>query len=240
MIRSALSRTLVTNPTRKRRALYFRSSLRLRVRLVLVLLGTLAAPAFAAEDESGFVSLFDGKTLEGWEGNLKVFRVHDGAIIGGSLKERVANNEFLCSKKPYADFELRLEAKLSGKGENAGIQFRSQRIPNHFEVIGYQYDMGNANGRSIWGSLYDESRRRKFLADGDDGEIKKVLKPGDWNQVVIRCAGPRVQLWVNGYQTVDYRETDKEVAARGLLALQIHGGEPAEAAYRNIRIKASP
>lgn len=212
------------------------------VRVRMVALAILASGCWpgvmlAADDEPGFVSLFDGKTLDGWEGNLKVFRVQDGAIVGGSLKEKIANNEFLCSKKQYADFELRLEAKLVGKGENAGIQFRSQRIPNHHEVIGYQYDMGVGKGRSIWGTLYDESRRRRALTEGDDGEIRKVLKPDGWNQVVIRCEGPVVQLWVNGLRTVDFRETEQDIAAKGVIGLQIHGGEPAEASYRKIRIK---
>jgi hypothetical protein len=208
-----------------------------RVLLFVSLTVSPLSSATCADDETGFVSLFDGKTLAGWEGNLKVFRVQDGAIVAGTLKEKIPNNEFLCTKKEYADFELRLDAKLVGKGENAGIQFRSKRIPNHHEVIGYQYDMGNANGRSIWGSLYDESRRKKFLAGGDDKEIKRVLKPDDWNEVVIRCEGSRVRLWVNGYQTVDYEEKEKDIAATGLIGLQIHGGEPAEASYRKIRIK---
>ena len=208
----------------------------IRTLLIISLAVSPAATAFSA-DEPGFVSLFDGKTLAGWEGNLKVFRVQDGAIVAGALKEKIPNNEFLCTKKEYGDFELRLEAGLVGKGENAGIQFRSKRIPNHHEVIGYQYDMGSASGRSIWGSLYDESRRRKFLANGDDKEIKRVLRPDGWNEVVIRCEGPRVRLWVNGYQTVDYEEKEKDIAATGLIGLQIHGGEPAEASYRKIRIK---
>ncbi len=63
-------------------------------------------------------------------------------------------------------FELRLQAKLVGDGKNAGIQFRSQRIPNHHEVIGYQCDMGEMGNRSIWGSIYDESRRKKFICRG--------------------------------------------------------------------------
>src|SRR5688572_30261341 len=110
------------------------------LQLPLIILSTFLAPLAADEKgpESGFVSLFDGKSLAGWEGDEKVFRVADGAIVGGSLKERVARNEFLCTTKEYGDFELRLKARLVGKGENAGVQFRSRRIPNHHEVIGYQ------------------------------------------------------------------------------------------------------
>jgi hypothetical protein len=187
--------------------------------------------------EEGFTALFDGKTLDGWEGKEGVFRVEKGAIIAGSLTENVKNNEFLCTKKDYGDFELRLEAKLVGPGENAGVQFRSERIPNHHEVIGYQCDMGLAAGKSIWGALYDESRRKKFLATGDDEILKKKVKADDFNEIVIRCEGPRIQLWVNGVQTVDYTETEANIARTGKIALQIHGGKPAEASYRKIRIK---
>ena len=197
----------------------------------------LAGGLLGAEPEEGFVPLFDGKTLAGWEGKAGVFRVHEGAIVAGSLQERIARNEFLCTTVEYGDFELRLEARLVGQGQNAGVQFRSQRIPNHHEVIGYQCDMGTAGGKSIWGALYDESRRRTFLATGDSEKLASLVKSGDFNALVIRCEGPRVQLWVNGLQTVDYREADPDVARSGVIALQIHRGEPAEASYRNIRIR---
>jgi len=189
-------------------------------------------------EDAGFVSLFDGKTLAGWEGNLKHFRVQDGAIVAGSLKDKIPNNEFLCSKKEYGDFELRFEARLQGQGDNAGVQFRSQRIPNHHEVSGYQCDIGAMQNKPIWGWLYDESRRKKFLAEAADAEkLKAALKPDGWNELVIRCVGPRIQIWVNGVATVDYTEADASIARTGILGLQIHGGPPAEASYRNIRIK---
>src|SRR5438067_7229478 len=81
-----------------------------------------------ADDTAKPTALFDGKTLEGWEGDLKVFRVEDGAIVGGSLKQKVARNEFLCTKKEFGDFELRAKVKLLGDGANGGIQFRTKRI----------------------------------------------------------------------------------------------------------------
>jgi hypothetical protein len=191
----------------------------------------------ARADEPGFTSLFDGKSLTGWEGNQSVFRVEDNAIVAGSRTEKVAHNEFLASRDEFGDFELRLQARLVGKGQNACVQFRSQRIPDHFEMIGYQCDMGVMNGRPIWGWLYDESRRRKFLAEADDAKLNAVLKAEDWNDLVIRCEGPRIQMWVNGLATIDYTESDADIPHRGRLALQIHGGEPAIASYRNIRIK---
>ncbi len=190
-----------------------------------------------ANGEDGFSPLFDGKTLAGWEGNEKVFRVEKGAIVGGTLDQKIEHNEFLCTTKEYGDFELRLRAKLVGKGDNAGVQFRSQRIPKHFEVIGYQCDMGNAAGKSIWGALYDESRRKRFLVTGDHDRLTKVLKPDDFNDLVIRCEGAHIQIWVNGEKTVDYKEEEKDIPRKGKFAVQIHGGEPAQASYKEIRIK---
>ena len=110
--------------------------------------------------DGGFVPLFDGQTFAGWEGNLDVFRIEDGAIVGGSLKQAVAHNDFLCTRQDYGDFELRLQVKLLGEQANAGIQIRTRRVPDHYEVSGYQADMG----QQYWGCLYDESRRNKVLA----------------------------------------------------------------------------
>ena len=206
-------------------------------RLLFAVSMVFLALAVSAAEPSKPISLFDGKTLAGWEGNLKMFRVEQGAIVAGSLKQSIPNNEFLCTKRRFDNFELRLKAKLVGDGENAGIQFRSKRIPNHFEVKGYQCDMGRSERRLIWGSLYDESRRRKFLAQGDNERLAKVFKPNDWNQFVVRCQGKHIQIWVNGLQTVDYKEKDAKIEQRGIIGLQIHGGPPAEAWYKDIEIK---
>ncbi len=197
----------------------------------------LAAVALADDSDPGFRPLFDGQSLAGWEGDEVVFRVRDGALVAGSLSTKIAHNDFLCTKEQFGDFELRLQAKLVGQGQNAGVQFRSQRVPKHFEVSGYQCDMGQMNGKPIWGWLYDESRRKRFLAEADAEQLTKAVKADDWNDLVIRCEGPRVQIWVNGFQSVDYTEADDKIARRGVIGLQIHGGEPAEAAYRRVRIK---
>lgn len=190
----------------------------------------------AADGDDGWIRLFDGKSLAGWEGNLEQFRVVDGAIVAGSLSKEIPRNEFLCTKETFGDFELRVEVTLEGEGDNAGIQFRSERIPNHHEVKGYQCDMGSAFGRKIWGALYDESRRRRILAEPDQDELLAKLRNDAWNEFTIRCEGPRVRIWLNGLQTVDYTETE-EVARSGLIGLQIHGGKPAVARYRNLLLK---
>jgi hypothetical protein len=204
---------------------------------LLVCLAAWTPSAIAADPEPGFRPLFDGKSLAGWEGDENVFRVADGAVVAGSLKEKIDHNHFLCTKQRFGDFELRLKARLVGKGENAGVQFRSERIKDHFEVIGYQCDMGMAQGKSIWGALYDESRRKSFLAQGNHEKLAQTVKADDWNDLVIRCEGPHIQIWVNGLQTVDYTEPDDKIIQSGVIALQIHGGQPAEASYKDIRIK---
>ena len=155
------------------------------------------------------------------------------AQSGGSLEKRVAHNEFLCTMREYGDFDLRVKFKVVGKGANAGVQFRSKRVPNHHEVSGYQADLGDG----WWGSLYDESRRNKILAKADLAEVDRVLHRDDWNDYRILAIGKRIQLWINGQQTVDYTEPDEQIVQRGLIGLQIHGGPPSEAWYKEIVIE---
>ena len=98
--------------------------------------------------------LFNGKTLDGREGDLKIFRVEDGAIVAGSLDNKIARTEFLCTTRSQGDFELRLKVKLLGADQaNAGIQFRTQRIPNNHDVIGYQATWASAAGERSTTSL---------------------------------------------------------------------------------------
>ena len=181
----------------------------------------------------GPAPLFDSKTFNGWEGNLAHFRIESGAIVAGTLTARIERNEFLCTTRTFKDFELRLSVKLLGGDEaNAGVQFRTERIPNHHEVLGFQADMG----AGWWGALYDESRRKKVLKGPDQGRMKDVIREGEWNDYTIRADGPRVQLSINGFQTVDYLETDPTVADSGLICVQIHSGPPSEAWYRDIKV----
>ena len=188
--------------------------------------------------EAGFKWLFDKKTLDGWEGNADWFRIEDGCIVAGSLDKTIPHNEFLCTKANYENFELKVQVRLKGKGDNAGVQFRTVRIPDKTEVSGFQCDVGNAFGRPVWGALYDESRRNKMLAEGDKEKVPAWLQKDDWNELTVRAQGDRIQIWLNGNPTVDYTEMDEKIAKTGVIALQIHSGPPTEAWYRNIRIKS--
>jgi hypothetical protein len=180
--------------------------------------------------------LFDGRTLTGWEGDAKVWRVVNGAIVGGSMQGN-SQNEFLATRQSYGDFVLKLEYKLVGAEGfvNSGVQFRSRRVEQPAnEMSGYQADIGMGYS----GSVYDESRRDRVLAAADAEAVKRAEKPGDWNVYEIRCQGPRIVLTLNGVQTVDYSESEGGIPRDGQIALQIHGGGKAEVSFRNITIEA--
>ena len=179
------------------------------------------------------VVLFDGKTFDGWEGPMESFRIKDGSIVAGTLKADIPKNQFLSTKQAFGDFELRLKFKMVGEKVNAGVQFRTKRIPDHHEVIGYQADMGG----KYWGALYDESRRRKVLSGPALEEVMKVVNHQDWNEYVIRAEGARIQLWLNGMKTVDFTEVDDTIERSGVVALQVHSGGPMEAWYKDIVLK---
>jgi hypothetical protein len=199
----------------------------------------LALLCLAADGRAEPKPLFDGTTLSGWEGDTKnTWRVEDGAIAGGSLERAVPRNEFLCTTKSYGDFELKVCFKLLGdpKQANAGVQFRTRRIPDDHEVRGYQADIG----QHYWGALYDESRRNRILAGPDKDVVEKVVKPDDWNEYRIRCEGPRIRLWLNGALTVDYTEKDEDIDRTGVIGLQVHGGGKTKALYKDITIEDLP
>jgi hypothetical protein len=198
--------------------------------IALLLLICAPHPAWCAP-----ISLFDGKTLLGWEGNTNVWRVRDGAIVGGSL-EGNPRNEFLATTRPYTNFILRLEYRLVGTEgfTNGGVQVRSRRIANPpNEMSGYQADI-----ESGWsGSLYDESRRNRMLATADKQLVQRIEKHGEWNRYEVRCEGRRIQIFLNGEQTIDFTESDAAIPQHGLIALQIHGNNKAEAHYRALTIE---
>ncbi len=185
-------------------------------------------------------SLFNGKDLSGWEEyEPGVFRVEDGTIVGGNFISGVSHNHFLTSVHDYRNFYLRLECKIlvgdqnQNNDGNAGVQFRSVRIPDNWEMIGYQADM--TSDGSYWGCLYDESRRNRMLQVPDAAIQNSILHPNDWNTYEILAQEGNIKIYLNGIQTVDYTE-DEVVPFEGKIGLQIHAGGPACAYYRNIFI----
>ncbi len=203
------------------------------MRLAASLIALALAPSAPAAEPT---PLFDGKTFAGWEGDTaKTWRIEDGCLAAGDGEHTVPRNEFLCTTKSYGDFELKVKFKLVGDKAkaNAGVQFRSKRVPDHHEVSGYQADAG----QDYWGALYDESRRNKVLVKPAKEVVVKAVKSEEWNEYTIRCEGPRVRLWLNGVATVDYTEADATIARTGIIGLQIHGGAKSKVFYKDVRIE---
>ena len=206
----------------------------------IVWLILLSASAALAADQRKTISLTDGKTFKGWDGDTnKTWRVQDGAFVGGSLTTMVPRNEFLATTRSYTNFMLRLQFKLVGTEGfiNGGVQIRSERTqkpPN--EMSGYQCDMGDG----WWGALYDESRRNKVLIKPNEDAVKKALKKNDWNEYEIRCEGKRIRTSINGVPMIDYTEEDDSLPQRGKIGLQVHGSGKTEAWYKDITIEELP
>ena len=188
----------------------------------LALVFVLAALAPAAEP------VFNGRNLDGWEVDTPgAWSVRDGMIIGRHAGLKY--NDFLRTRRHYSDFRLRLKFRLLNGQGNSGIQFRSKPVPDSHEVSGYQADIG----QQYWGCLYDESRRKKILAQAPP-ESLAGLKKDDWNEYVITARGNHITLDLNGVRTVDYTESEAGIEQSGFIALQIHGGPPMEVWFKDL------
>jgi hypothetical protein len=206
------------------------------LRLSLFCFSCLTSSALAAP-----IPLFDGRTLNGWEGDPKWWRVQDGCLTGGSLTEKIPHNTFLATRRSFQNFDLRLRLKLTGLPNtgmiNSGVQIRSIRIPNNTEMAGYQVDAGDG----WWGKLYDESRRRRVIAEPlDAAAINAAVRPGDWNEYRILAEGPRLRSWINGVPALDYTETAPNIARDGAIAVQIHSGGMALVQVKDVTIEELP
>ena len=200
----------------------------------LVLLGGLSLTALLGAAPQ---ALFDGETLQGWETkHPERWRVEDGAIVSGDLKEKIPSNFFLFTEKDYTDFEFRCQFRLTGDPKtgliNSGIQFRSKHLPNG-HASGYQADIGDPEW---WGCIYDEHRRNRIIAKSDPTKVIPAIKRGEWNEYVIRCEGARARLWINDVLTVDYTEPDPKIARTGRIAVQVHSGGAAKVEFKDLTI----
>jgi hypothetical protein len=213
--------------------------------------------------EEGFKPIFDGKTLHGWEGDPKLWRVENGAITGQTTAENPAkNNTFLIWRGgKVADFELKLEFRMPNAGfANSGVQYRSREEPKkvgRWVVGGYQADMDGQN--QYTGILYDERGRGILAMRGqktavaadhrpklveqfaDSDQLAKTIKNRQWNEYDIIARGNHLVQKINGRLMIDVTDNDPERRKlEGILALQIHVGEPMKVQFRNIRLKQLP
>jgi hypothetical protein len=214
------------------------------------------APVASAAEADGFVPIFNGTSLDGWEGKGEFWSVADGAIVGQTTAEKpTKGNTFLIWRGGQpGDFELRLKFRLADVGSgNSGVQYRSQELDG-FVVGGYQADMDLGN--SYTGILYEERGRGIIGARGKKTEIKadgKVevvgtlddekallasLKRGDWNEYTIIAKGNALIQRINGFTSMEL--TDNQEAKRrldGVIAFQLHAGPPMLVQFRDIRIR---
>ncbi len=195
----------------------------------LIVLSTLAALGSAAEE--GFVSLFDGKSLDGWtkHGGGATYKIEGDCIVG---EVGPGSNTFLCTDREYGDFVFKVELKLDVPG-NSGIQFRSHVADKNDRVFGYQCEI-DPSDRAWSGGVYDEGRRGWLYPLEGREQARRAFKRDDWNEYVIQAVGPSLKTWINGVPCADLIDT---ADMSGLIALQVHSGEQGRIRWRNIRIK---
>ncbi|MFT4548023.1 MAG: hypothetical protein ACI8XO_000902 [Verrucomicrobiales bacterium] len=202
------------------------------------------------EDEhpGEWVSLFDGKSTDGWKNPYEWGEVK---VVDGEIHLTANKKFFLITEKTYADFVFEAEINLPEGKANSGFMFRCHVSPN--KVSGYQAEVDGSD-RCWSGGLYDEGRR-KWLNPGKDGqtnvvgkalskeeglahfakpEVKGALKRKGWNKYRIVCKGDHIQIFVNGVKTTDVHDTKD---AEGPIGIQHHGEKGQTYKFRNLRIK---
>lgn len=223
-----------------------------RILPVLLVSASVLALGQTCPADDGFVSIFDGRTLEGWEqhSGKAEYRVEDGCIVGRTVAN--TDNSFMCTKKKYADFILEFEFKVHPQ-MNSGVQFRSEFYTKETEaeingkkrkfpadrVHGYQYEI-DPSKRAYTAGVYDEARRGWLFDLKDNEAARKAFKQSEWNKGRIECKGDSIKTWINGVPAADLKDG---MTREGVFGLQVHGiGKNVERAgeevrWRNLRIK---
>jgi hypothetical protein len=191
------------------------------------------------EQKQGYTLLFNGKNLDGWQGDKVLWTVKDGVITGCSDGHLFKVNTFLIYKDEFADFDLKADVRL--RNHNSGIQFRSVHIPGpDWIVMGYQADVSDEPGREAWGNFYEErGRSRTMMKTPDEGwlKAKSVVDMHGWNHYEILAQGDHIRLTLNGVVTID---THEGKSRSGVIALQLHGGPPMKVEFRDIKLRKLP
>jgi hypothetical protein len=216
-----------------------------------------AEPA-AQPDAQGFVSIFDGKSLDGWHGLEGFWSVEDGAITGKENKEHPAPQTFLIYDKPVSNFELHYKYKFATPDGNSGVQFRSKLYAEKtLSVGGYQADCDAKRGYD--GTIYDEhaiaggrgtmsnrgektvwtaetKRENTPLGESKDA-LKEAIKQNDWNDVVLVADGNHITYTINGHLMTDLTDESPKALKEGVIALQLHKGFVMEVQFKDVMLK---
>jgi hypothetical protein len=220
-------------------------------------------PALETDDTTGFVSIFDGKTLNGWDGDPRFWRVENGEIVGETTAEKVVtlNNFLIWRGGTVKDFELKVEFRMNGT--NSGVQYRSVELPDvgKWVLKGYQADIDFAEG--FVGNIHEERGRSPIgeghvvlskrgqvtrIVDGpayklvgtigDSTLLRGVMNVNGWNQYHIIARGPVLMQLMNGQlMAVAIDEDTRHAVAEGVLGFQMHVGPSFKIQYRNVMLR---
>ena len=220
-------------------------------------------PDTELDDTTGFTPIFDGKTLNGWDGDTRYWRVENGVIVGESTAANpVKTNNFLIWRgDKLRDFELKVEFRINGS--NSGIQYRSSELPDvgKWVLKGYQADIDFT--QNYLGNIHDErgrapggeghvvlSRRGQVTravagnkykvigAIGDATALRGAMNVNGWNLYHIIARGPVLMQLINGQlMAVAIDEDAKNAPPEGVLGFQMHSGPPFKIEYRNVMFK---
>ena len=208
-------------------------------------------------DADGFITIFNGKDLTGWDGLEDYWSVKDGVISGHETKDKSKQTFLVFTGAKVSDFELHLKYKFATEDGNSGIQFRSKLLdPKTFRVGGYQADFDGKAGYD--GSIYDEAgvaggrgtmsnRGEKTVWDTDNkrkneklpdaAELKKFIKVGEWNEVVLVAKGNHITFTINDHLMTDLTDDSPKALKEGVLALQLHAGYTMDIQFKDVKIK---
>ena len=218
--------------------------------LSLALASMIGLSAYAKKSDDGFVSIFDGKSLEGWtqRNGTATYEVKDETILGTT--KAGSPNSFLCSNKLYGDFELLFEVKVHNS-LNSGVQIRSnckkltekekKRGDKYGRVNGPQVEIESSGAKGAEsGYLYGEAAGG-WMTPADKRKPHKHFKDGEWNKYRVLAEGAGIQTWINGQQISDLVDKEKlKTHPKGFIGLQVHGvgnRGPFDVAWRNIKIR---
>jgi Domain of Unknown Function (DUF1080) len=205
---------------------------------IFILIFALITPLSIFGQKEKWRSLFDGKTLKGWnqKNGQAPYTVENGEIVGTTIAK--TPNSFLCTDEEFGDFIFEVDLKVDNM--NAGIQFRSLSKPDYKDgrVHGYQMEV-DPSDRAWSGGIYDEARRDWLYIPNINPEGKKAFKKNDWNKYRIEAIGNVIRTWINGVPTAHLID---DMTAKGFIALQVHAiyadmKEGMKIRWKNIRIQ---
>lgn len=208
--------------------------------------------------EEGFVAIFNGRDLTGWQGLPDFWSVTDGAISGHETKEASRQTFLVFNGVTPADFELRLKYKFTTPRGNSGVQFRSKVLDStNWRVGGYQADFDAQGG--VDGSIYDEAgvagnrevmsrrgektiwrssnERREETLGGGVANLAQSININDWNDVSLRIEGDHFEYRINGHLMTEMIDDAAESLHHGVIAFQLHQGFTMEILFKDVRMK---